>query len=38
MFYTKKDTYMIHDFKRSSKRVIELLMFEADKKDNKKLI
>lgn len=26
------------DYEISSKRVIELLMFEADKRDNKKLI
>ena len=34
----KKDVSAHFEYEISSKRVIELLMFEADKKDNKKLI
>ena len=35
---SKKNVSAHFDYKISSKRVIELLMFEADKRDNKKLI
>ena len=34
----KKNVSVHFDYEITSKRVIELLMFEADKKDNKKLI
>ena len=34
----KKSVLVHFDYEITSKRVIELLMFEADKRDNKKLI
>lgn len=34
----KKNVSVHFDYEITSKRVIELLMFEADKRDNKKLI